>query len=152
MKNRRSLASRLFSPVSLQGIRVANYIAASFVIVFGVIMALLLSKLEQILANVASTQSDPAAGFVLDALFTMKFMIPVTLTGIALFVLLGTVGQKRQINSEMVPLLAQIDWIKTGDYGKKRFMRKDDSLIPIMTALHELADRLAGGSGEQAGH
>lgn len=142
MKNRRSLASRLFSPLSMKGIRYANYAAVSFVLILGVIMASLLSQLEHILSTYSDIESDAAASFVLNALYRMKFLIPTALIGIALFVLLGTLGQRRQLQSEMVPLLAQIQWLETEQYGRKRFMRQDDGLQPVMLALHELADRL----------
>ncbi len=146
MKNRRSLASTLFSPISMKALRYANYTAMGLVLVYAVLMAALLSQLEVILGGVAA--DDVGGAFVVTALSRMKYLIPLTLVGIAIFVMLGESARTRQLNGEVTALMAQIKSLREGKYAEKRAMRKHDQLQPMMDALHDLADNLDKSKGD----
>jgi len=141
MKNRRSLASTLFSPISMKSLRYANYAAMGLVLVFAVLMAALLSQLQVILEGAAG--GDLGGEFVITALARMKYLIPFTLVGVAVFVLLGESARTRQLDGEVIAIMAQISALREGNYAHKRLMRKHDQLKPMMEALHDLADGLA---------
>ncbi len=142
MKNRRSWVSVLLSPVSMKGLRYTSYTTAAFIVLFGILQGGLLAQIEHILKNTPGLTDALGTTFVLDVLFTMKFLIPLALAGVAIFVWLGELGHSRQLKSETVPILAQIKMLEAGEYTKKRNMRTHDSLQPIMDALHRLADQL----------
>lgn len=140
MKNRRGWASTLFSPVSMRALHYANYTAVGLVLFFAFLTAALLWELEIILAGAGV--GDPGGEFVLTALARLKYLIPLTLLGVAVFLLIGELARSRQTKGEMTALLFQINTLREGRYAIKRSMRKTDQLQPLMNALHELADQL----------
>ena len=111
-------------------------------VAFAILAAALLSQLELLLRQGAEAPLAPGALAALNALYTMKFLIPFALAAMAVFVLLSEKGHQHQVKSEMVPLLYQIKCLREGHYTKKRPMRKHDVLKPVMKALHQLSDEL----------
>ncbi len=147
MKNRRSLTETLLSSVSPKARLYATCAAAIMILIYGVIMSAILGYLEEA-ANSFPIQ-DPVSLAVADFLHGSKFLVPLFFVGIALFVLMAELGRTRKLKSELVPILAQIDFLQRGLYGQKRPMRKNDELQPIMEELHELADQLQRGQSSQ---
>lgn len=145
-RDRRSFWARLMSPVP---IRMLSTGTALVLLTFSVTSYLLFSRLAQLAGALPADGFEEPVAALVGSLLKTRILMPLIFIALAVFVLLVERGRKKQIRDETTVICAQLRRLGQAGY-RKRPLRKDDELIPIMDEVDRLAARLTSGVAEAA--
>jgi len=143
--NRRSFWARLMSPVP---IRMLSTGTALVLLTFSATSYILFSRLAQLAGALPADGFDEPLAALVGSLLRIRILMPLIFIALAIFVLLVESGRKKQVRDETRVLCAQLRTVGQAGY-RKRPLRKDDELIPVMNEVDRLAARLAVGVTEE---
>lgn len=140
MKSQRTIISTFLSSITYEFIFYTLSALISFVGLAGVAsLYLVLNPLTQNEDFVQLVSNFPEVNFLFKNYQNFTFLV--VILGLVTYFVSKHV--KKHINGEKVALLWQIEKIKSGEFDKKRNLRKNDQNHDVMVALHDLADQLS---------
>ena len=144
-RDRRSFWARLMSPVP---IRMLSTGTALVLLTFSVSSYLLFSRLAQLAGALPADGFEEPVAALVGSLLKIRILMPLIFVALAVFVVMVESGRKKQVRDETKVICAQLQKVGQAGY-RKRPLRKDDELIPIMDEVDRLAARLTVGVTEK---
>ena len=141
-RDRRSLWAKLMSPVPM---RMLSSGTALVLLTFSASSFVLFTRLARLAAELPADGYEDGRAALVNSLLRTRTLMPLIFLALAVFSALVERGRKKQVRDETAVICAQLRKVGAPDY-QRRPLRRDDELIPIMSEVDSLANRLATGS------